>query len=261
MNLTLFKNIIKKHIKKTLRFAGINCFIEPTFRLKNKHKTNRPCKIEFFGSSGVGKTTLYKKLFRIRSEKDKWIPITAFLQNYDTNQADVFFYSEAHEKLLDMKFRNIMTRQCHTFKKLRYLHFSLDKIQKDAIISKFNSSHKVILDEGIVHNFSKQLSCLFNEDKKAFDHLVAHTAIIYCFSTENKIAENILKRKKKTGRINFQHKELTHNKLLEKIKESLNKNLNLIGLLEDQGIPVLRIDTAEKTTRNANKIRDFINAL
>lgn len=256
------KESIKRLVKLAALFFGFEVIkTHPKRKIKKRYYVDKPIKVEFVGVSGVGKTTLYKKLVKTRSKNDKWMPVEQFMVHYG-DQGGIDDTTEAHNALLKVKTKRFLessTYPIHT--KIRFLTFFFGKLKNDIVLHKHNQSHKVVLDEGIIHNYGTDLVHLHDHETSTIETLLQNTAIVYCNGSTDLIAKNISKRLKMYGDLRTQHLNLSTRELNRKIEQSLDKKRKTLDLLRKFNVPVIEINTVEKPSENVNIIREFINGL
>ena len=74
----------------------------------------------------------------------------------------------------------------------------------------------------------------------------------------DEIVNQIEKRAEETGRVVSHHKNLSKEQLKRVVEEDINQKENLINLLEQFDVPVLKINTRNDLTHNLTQIKNFI---
>lgn len=251
--------MIGKLINKISRKFGVKISRVKKNKTMAFKEHNKPLFNEFIGVSGVGKTTLYRKL---DFKKLGAVTITDFLRITNKNTDDTLFDDkEVYQKLAETKLEVINEKNVLALDKYRYISWFRSVIIQDLAVINNIFKHIVISDEGLVHNFNSELMKLYEANISEFKKLLKNRAFIYCFSDPQLIAEQILNRYKETGKLVPQHKNRTFEDLVFAQNKTMQSRENLISILEKENVPVLRINTSENDEDNVRKIYRFVSKL
>ncbi len=245
--------------------------------------------VEFIGSPGVGKTTIYRKLQSFWGENQNWIPdkylfpkkkksllfrskkIFTLGFSKDPQQIDPIAMREAGDRFVALYpeymnacWNNINIRQKKhingldlRFAKANYLYQLIQKIQ---CIEESNSSKLAVVDEGLVHSICNGLywSETENEEKEEIKNLLKVIPLPKALiSVETTFSENIsrlLERKK----VISMHKSLIVSDLENVIRQNRSKRALINQIVQEYEIPLLTINSSKSPEHNSLEIMDFI---
>ncbi len=247
--------------------------------------------VELFGPPGAGKTTISDEVEAKWDKKFSWIPASKLypplrktpldpIVKYDfinwllkksnidytaIHNAEKSFIA-AHPKLMDAYWKNICYNQkCGAngidirFEKASFLKKRIQKVQ----FLNDNSHNKVCLvDEGIVHMIPGAIykSETLAEEQSEISFIIKMCplpgAIIHIDTDTKEIANRLYQRNK----VNPMHRNLNLNELELITELSRERRKIIIKILEDMGMPMLKIDSAMNTSENADKIIAFLNS-
>lgn len=236
--------INRKHSGKNVKF---DIFAEPLY-------------IEFIGVSGVGKTTLYKNVKAQRKSSVKWIERYDFLsfqikENIDTE------ISNSYLRLLESKSIMVFNSELHIVDKIKLLNFFYQNVYEEVGTLLYNKNGTIINEDGLFHNFGKEIKDLDENDPGFFNQLCQNRAIVFCTNTAENIAKQIQKRQVDTNAIRPHHKVNSFKELVEIQNPLLKETTSYVKFLEKNNIPVLYINTADDISENASKVNSFIKHL
>jgi len=253
--------LIKSFVKSLFNRLGYEVTIRKKTMCPKKHKVNKPIKIEFIGPPGVGKTTIYEELIRRRKKKDVWLPVSFLSKQIKSIKLKESEVPEYHMALLEMKLNNVQGKKYSVFTKLSFLSYFFDVIKKDLILSKDFNDLTTVSDEGIVHNFSKEILELSKQNSRLALCVLKNTAIIYCYASAKTITNNVLKRHRETGRLLAQHRDKEKKDLMAVNKTAIENKEKTLQFLQTNNIPHVTLNTEEPVSINAQKVSTFINKL
>lgn len=208
--------------------------------------------IEFIGPSGIGKSTLFKEYFsttdfNFYTQKD----VYKVKSKLDEQDILSFIYKE----LLFNKHSNLLKRTYNAFVSTELLNYFTKIVSEDIIIQNSHKDFGFILEEGIVHNFSKELLQLTNEHLSL---LLKNRIIIYMRpENPNLIVQRIKKRECEGGHIVIHHKNRTDEELLDIAKQSVEHFDKLINRINELNFPYLQIIAEENN--GSDKLKSFFN--
>lgn len=251
----LMSHLINKILDKTL---GVN-LVRTKLRKINRNEES-PILVEFVGASGVGKTTLYKNVFK--QIKSKWIHITEFrrifISHIDGKTTESL---SCYQELAQHKIQSVVSRNYTGIDQMNLIKYFHTVLIDDSLVFLFNKNYNVISEDGLIHNFSDCLAPLFKSNKEAFECIIKNRAIIYCYTSAEVIAKRILEREQTTGQLRPQHKVNSFAELVNLQKKSLELKQQLIDFLSKHDIPTLYIDTSKPMTENVMQVKDFLTKL
>jgi len=217
-------------------------------------------RIEFVGASGVGKTTLFNQLIRLRDDDDRWIPVSELLQRRELSRGRGDQVDDAYEKLFDLKMRSVYDWDLGSVDKGLVLGWCHRLVMVDATISSVGTGSHVILDEGLLQHFGDAMMDLHGQCPDSVDRLLANRAVVYCWATPQLITERIFHRQKQ-GSIWVLHQGLTREELLEFNARSLARKAALGRFLRERGVACLDVEASDDLEANAQRVRDFVGKL
>ncbi|TVQ03637.1 MAG: hypothetical protein EA359_08950 [Balneolaceae bacterium] len=184
--------------------------------------------IEFLGVSGVGKSTLFRKVFE--SYRNDWYSRRdlAAIQYWhapnpfdNVDQSSEFIYTRFYNDSLN----RLMNNNSSLVKTVSIHQYFLRVIKNDAI-SRFNSISKgFFCDDGVLHNFSTSITKYYksvkNTDKvydENFKNFLDNRIVVYITASTDFIINNLKKRAREESKKLNNYYEEDH----EKVKERIN---------------------------------------
>lgn len=222
--------VIKRSIK---HFLPKNATKMATYIVENRNF------IELIGPSGVGKSTLFKKLaielnggFNTRTDIDRHKPIGILSE----------LIRPAHDVLLQTKLVNLTKRDYNAYINADLMRYFCGIISEDIAMGAIANERGFLLEEGLFHNFSKELVALEEVELKA---ITKGRIIVYLRpKAPQTVVERIRKRQQEGGHVVAHHIGKTNEELLTLAENSTIDFDLLIQRLEAIGVPVFQI-TAE----------------
>ena len=218
-----------------------------------------PIFLELAGTSGVGKTTLYKNIFS--KIKNNWFNVHEFreiLKNVDYEIIESLPY---YQELAQLKVKSVDSMNFSGINKMNLIAYFYSVLIDDSLVHLYNKSYKVISEDGLIHNFSECFSSLSKSGKEAFASTLKYRAIIYCHTTAEIVAERILERQREIGQLRPQHKVDSFQELILLQKKNLNSYGQFIDNLSKYNVPILSIDTSDPMHDNVQKAIEFMSKL
>lgn len=257
---TLMKGLFQRFGYNIVRFSQPETLEKLPPQPMNFYRGAKPLHIEFMGSSGVGKTTLFRELQKLRNQQSQWItPDEFFSLNYLEPNSERL--DDVYEKFLASKIDVILSGKMQPSDQLKLLCFFYRNMKEDAAVRQRNKNYAVIFEDGLFHNFSNTLLTVFETEEPNFRSIVEDSAIVYCVNSAEIVAEQILERKSSQG-VLHPHHNFCSRKELEKYQIKQNEEIDkLIEFLRQFSCPVLKIDTSQNLAENAKKVELFVNRL
>lgn len=252
--------MIKSFVEKVLFYLEISIKRLPRAKKITFSDTAKPLFIEFIGPAGVGKTTLYKQLLKHRTAEVSWITPEEFFNRNGKNGNDEFVYG-AFFKVMKNKFESHFKKDSPNKYRMRVMNHFITTLNNSANITMLNKNETVISDEDLHHVFRESLyNSEFTEEE--IQVLIKNRAIVYCYSFPEVISKQIFKRKEATGKFLPIHRFETFEELVSYQVESMRTIESFVKRLSDEfAVPALSIDTSEPTSKNIERINEFIKTL
>lgn len=245
---------IKKVVKKILKIIGLYPFLILLRPPANKpeHPKTKGHSIEFIGPSGVGKSTLFEEIKnRTAGEwyfREK-LPGLTLKHNQDMMDGGL------HWKVLFAKSVNLEERLLNGFRKAKLMRYFSEVILHDLHLIYGLSDRGFLLEEGICHNFSKELNDLPDDD---FKKIMAGRALVYLKPKNSSIVvKRIRERAKNGGHIVTHHIGLTDNQLREIAETNMTNFDTLTSRAQAIGIPVCTVYAEDDINQSAKTLLDF----
>ena len=248
--------------------------------------------VEFYGPSGVGKSTIYEELKGKWKKDFNWIPsyhlyakneikfeslskflltVTRITKNGNIDdvamkEAGDRFVAQ-YPEFLDALWNNILFKQKKSyngldlrFERAKYFYTTIQKIQ---FLRESNSKKIALVDEGLIHRISRGLYKSENliEEIDEIKHLLQimplPDALIYVETDVQENAKRLARRKK----VISMHKLLSTTEMENIISETQERMEIITKILEDKGIPILRVDARLHVFTNVTKVISFVKYL
>ncbi|MBA2562841.1 MAG: hypothetical protein H0V14_07995 [Chitinophagaceae bacterium] len=247
--------------------------------------------VEFYGLPGVGKSTIYEDLKGKWKKEFNWIPshhlytkkkifesLSKFLLivgriikdgNFDDvakKEAGDRFVAQ-YPEFIDAFWNNILYKQKKSyngldlrFERAKYFYITIQKIQ---LLRESNSKKIALVDEGLIHRISRglykseNLIDELNEIKHLLQIMPLPDALVYVETDVQENAKRLAQRKK----VISMHKSLSITEIENIIPETQERMENITKILENKGIPILRVDAKLHIETNVIKIKSFVEGL
>ena len=217
-------------------------------------------RIEFVGASGVGKTTLFSELIRVRDDDDRWIPVSELLDQRELSRMRGDQVDDAYEKLFDLKISSVYDWDLGSLDKGLVLGWCHRLVMIDATINSVETDSHVILDEGLLQQFGDAVMDLHGQCADSVDRLLANRAVVHCWATPQIITERIFSTQRQ-GSTWVLHQGLTRDELLECSTRSLARKAALVRFLRERGVAYLDVETNDDLETNVQRVRSFVGSL
>lgn len=254
---------MKKLINKILRSANlqlVTCYsgTEPMNRLPD-FENNLNVQIEFIGAPGVGKTTVARAYFeRYKNSQRMLTRDFTFLSSVRKQYSIVPNIGDIYEQLLDLKVKEVASRQVSSEKKINSIVSLKNILIDDYLMNSISTNSHIVIDEGFVHNFGNILSDFEGTNPQAFAQVFQNRCLIYCKGSTKLIVQN-LKTRSLTGKTIDYHKGLNEKEIFELTERSIQNKEILVNKLKQHHIKIIEIDPEQGLETNLKLIHDFIN--
>ncbi|AIJ44657.1 hypothetical protein O987_02345 [Comamonas testosteroni TK102] len=213
--------------------------------------------IEFIGPSGIGKTTFFNHL--------KGVIDPAWLGMDDVREiAKTQNVSEPDDIVRTIIYRkreNVEKLNRSEFQKKFIGDYFNEIITLDQLVSS-SKNLKLINDDGVFHNFSKEILSASKEKYNEVQKLLLNRKIIYFTASSEKILDNLKERHQKTpGASNdwYGYTQKNSISIQEMIEISVNESEEIYNLVKSMGAAVMRINLDEDNMENIEKAQNFID--
>ncbi len=245
---------MRKLLKKILKITGLYpllVFIRPRVKKPELLRTTG-LYIEFIGPAGVGKSTLFEAVKNHTA--GEWY-YREKLPGLKLKEREDMLDGGLHWKVLFAKALNLDERILNGFRKTKLMRYFTEVVLYDLYLNNGVSDRGFLLEEGICHNFSKELNALPDDE---FETIMTGRALVYLKPKNcSTVLNRIKKRSQAGGHTVTHHIGLTDNELFE-IAEMSVKNFNeLIHRSLAIGIPACTVYAEDDINQNAEILLDF----
>ncbi len=246
--------------------------------------------VEFYGSPGVGKSTIYKELEGKWKKNYNWIPSHHLYKKKEFEKLNKIFFSVArlikyggvddaamkeagerfiaqYPEFIDAFWNNILSKQKKSyngldlrFERVKYFYVTIQKIQ---FLRESSCKKIVLVDEGLIHRISRGFYKSENvaEEIDEIEYLLQvmplPDAVVYFETDVQENARRLAQRKK----VISMHKSLSITEIEYIIPETQERMEHVTKFLQNKGISILRIDAKLHIGTNVNKIMSFVEGL
>lgn len=212
--------------------------------------------VELIGVSGVGKSFIYHQLTK---HQRNWWTTAEFIKQLEKVDADQILEQHAfYQDLAALRLQTIQNLNILPSSKFRIAHWNYRSLQDDAVIFQHNKNALIVSDEGLLHNFSNELTDLMAQKPDQVKPFLKNRAVIYCHASVDEIVQRIEKRTQETGRTIAHHRGKNTKELYEIVEKDLHEKEAFIQLLSLSGVPILKVSTQHQIKDNVKEITDFI---
>jgi uridine kinase len=244
----MVNNYFKKLIHKALIISRLKVKgSEPRIR-----KNTKGFIIEFIGPSGVGKSTLFDA---VKNRMQGNWHYREQQKYYKLERSQTLIDGALHWNLMMAKACNLDILELNGFRKLKLLKYFSDVVYSDLHMQYCASESGFLLEEGIFHNFSKEINSLQNDE---FESLIANRILIYVRPKSNiTVVNRIRKRTANTGHTVAHHIGLSDQELLEIVDSSVISFDTMIKRAQIFNHPTLTVYAEDDLSYNAGLILKF----
>lgn len=246
---------MRRYLIQVLKVAGLyNKLVSfNTSTKKDRHKSKAMNKdIEFIGPSGVGKSTLFSEVKKYTV--GNWFykeDISNILLGHGDGEVDDHY----HWRLLFAKSRYLEDYKANGYEKIKLMKYFSEVILGDLVTFEGVSEKRLFLDEGLCHNFSKELMEFSDSDLAA---LMAKRALIFVQARDTlTIVKQIRKREIELGHKIAYHVGLNDNELINMAEASALSLEILVKRVKPFGVPVCIIFTEDDIHLNVKRVLEF----
>lgn len=205
--------------------------------------------VEFIGPSGVGKTYIFRHALENFSDRYITRPSETKIQDHL-----VLDYGP-HWNLLVSKVKSIGNKNLNDFQRAKLLQYFSQVLVEDIKIRIQLEKHGFFLDEGLVHNFSKDLTDI--DDPEFYMAMSSRIIIMVSQCRLETVLERRRLRFKETGHIVTYQSGLSRTEELQQIELDCMRLEKLAYRAEQFGCPVLRITAEDPMEKNISLILRF----
>ena len=258
----MMNRAIKDFIHSSLKKKGYKVVKTNSDSTPTKFNATKKIKVEFVGPPGVGKSTVYRILLSSRKKEDNWFTPEEIYQVKErlVSPSDVIPLSNHYEKAIDLIYNliisNSKTTTTYKINTLRYAHYILNQ---DNVIQSLNLKFKAVFDEGVFHTPEYMVE-LNKKDEESFKAILRNKATVNFYNSPEAIVNNF-KERMEQGWITYLHLNKTDDELLKLTNTEIQNRKELLGLVEQNKVPVLDVNTADIPQLNAIKIKTFLATL
>lgn len=211
--------------------------------------------VEFFGPSGVGKSTFEKFLLETTHPD---LSLSAWQEACNsrirvprTISSDI---RATHGLLLEKKLDNVKQRDFDEHRKEKLSAFFERVINQDLRVLKSSARGLFLRGDGIFHNFGSELLELPEENVQA---LAKGRLFVRLRGPTKVICERAQKRERE-GQNRPQYQGKSSDEIIHAIEQATGRSLRLDELLSRMGHHVLAIDVTEPLATSANRVHRFL---
>lgn len=243
----MLNNYLKKLYYKALEISQSKV---KNNELKSR-KNTKGLTIEFIGPAGVGKSTLFDA---VKNRMQGHWNYREKQQHYKLEQCQTSIDGTLHWNLMMAKAINLHGLELNGFRKLKLLKYFSDVVYSDLYMHFSSSESGFLLEEGIFHNFSKEINSLQNNE---FESLIANRVLIYVRPKNNTtVVDRIRKRTANNGHTVTHHIGLSDHELLAIVDRSVIKFDVMIKRAQTLNHQILTVYAEDELNYNADLILD-----
>jgi len=212
--------------------------------------------MEFMGPTGVGKTTLVE---RIKNQTAAEWYYRENLSSLTPTERDGVLSGGLHWEILFDRFLRLDGRNLDGYLKTKMMRYLAQVMLHDLHLQNGVPDKGFLLDEGICHNFSKELNAL---PENEFNKIMAGRALVYLApKNPSTVVKRIRERAQNSGKMVSHQKGLSDDELCLMAELQMNQFKMLISRARAIGIPVCTVYAEDDFDRNAETILGFEKTL
>lgn len=216
---------------------------------------DRPFYVELIGVSGVGKSTLYKQLRDKFIEENNWAEVKDFVYSGTFEFPDQNRVSPVYKQIFDKKF-SIIADQYGIEDQITFMSFFVRNIREEIIAKYNNSRYCLIAEDGFLFNYWDAIHELYRNSRLPAE-LTGNTAVVHCYNSAENVTAQVFKRMETTNEIRPYHRHQSYTEIMNAQVSELERMSRYVDFLEANGLRILRIDTSEDISLNAEKINRY----
>lgn len=222
-----------------------------SIRRRNLKMTKGRC-IEFIGPSGVGKTTLLNQVWHRtagdwHSRKD--------IAGARIDRTPDLIESPIHWRLLLEKSRWVDSSSLSSMQKLKLMQYFTKILVNDVVMREMGWSKGFLLDEGLCHNFSRQIAALGETD---FAHIMSGRALVFVTQRDDlTVARQIQERAIADGKVVPHHHGRTMDELMVSAANSRGAFEAFATRASAAGMPICIIHTEDPSAVKVRSLVEF----
>ena len=253
--------LLKRTIHSLLKKLGYRLIKIPGKKAKSvafvKNDDDTPSKtlvfvIEFIGPTGVGKTTLFE---RIKNHTAAEWYYRENLSSLNLKDREGKLSGSLHWKILFDRLLRLDGLNLDGFHKTKLMRYLAQVMIYDLRLHNGLSDKGFLFDEGICHNFSKELNALPGDEFKA---IMAGRALVYLTPKDpSTVVKRIRERAQNSGKMVSYQKGLSDSELCLMAERHMNQFETLVSRARSIGIPTCIVYAEDELDRNAEIILGF----
>lgn len=219
--------------------------------------------VEFFGATGIGKTTTRKHYFKtndlqlVDHELMQAEDIERLVQGISDNETKFIGQNKFYKNIYIDKINSFIHEKSLTGKECAYLYNYYKIIKKDYFISNHIDNKIVLLDEHLLRRFPKLPDSILKLDNK--NNFLQNRLFIHCTTSPNVHLQYIQKRISDKDRGLEAYKKRTGNEFQQQLNLKIEENIQRANKIKRIGGKIIEIDTSEPLSVNRKLIDEFIS--
>lgn len=211
--------------------------------------------MEFVGVSGIGKTTFLNRISN-QNLREGWFLTKDLYRFHPAESLDSLKSINREQEtvyrfMLNSVFDELIAKQEFPFSiKVDIFHYLINVVKYDVFMRNSSFPKGFMLDEGIVHNFAKEIVALYSLAKNgnfSLDETVGllfkNRALVYLSASEDYIIGNLKKRENdQTAVINNWYPLLGNDRLTEFVREKILIAGQIFRIAGELNVPTLHLD-------------------
>jgi adenylate kinase family enzyme len=231
-------------INKLFRKAGFQVHrakpVPSSFRpVPLEERKKQALVVEFIGPSGVGKSTLFRKLLDRRSRLN-WATTGEWLRAHGLTSG-VRRLNEREQRLLKLKFGNVAAQQLDISDKVWLVSFFEGNLKEDQAIRKIGIYDCVVREDGIFHNFAEEIDVLRATDEAELEGWLQGRAFVFLRADDDVMVER-LRARDAEGETRPQHTKVSDAERISGSRRIMDLNEALAASIDKNGGRLIRCD-------------------